>query len=172
MATTTPNYGWDVPTSTDYVKDGALAIETLGDDIDATVITLGQGVKRYTVNTTATLTLTTTTETSLFTAASFTPVAGRLYELTYVIGSITKTTAAGNLIVRLRKDTTAGTAISSGLIAAPTVSIGASFSKTIVAELGSTAFVPLVSVQASTNGLIAANTTFDGCIIIKDLGLA
>ena len=35
MATTTPNFGFDVPTSTDYVKDGALAIETLGDDIDA-----------------------------------------------------------------------------------------------------------------------------------------
>jgi hypothetical protein len=39
MATTTPNYGWDVPTSTDYVKDGATAIETLGDDIDATLYT-------------------------------------------------------------------------------------------------------------------------------------
>jgi hypothetical protein len=39
MATTTPNFGWDVPTSTDYVKDGATAIETLGDDIDATLWT-------------------------------------------------------------------------------------------------------------------------------------
>jgi hypothetical protein len=39
MATTTPNYGWDVPTSSDYVKDGALAIETLGDDIDASLYT-------------------------------------------------------------------------------------------------------------------------------------
>lgn len=39
MATTTPNYGWDVPTSTDYVADGAVAIETLGDDIDATLWT-------------------------------------------------------------------------------------------------------------------------------------
>ena len=39
MATTTPNYGWDVPTSTDYVKDGATAIETLGDEIDATLKT-------------------------------------------------------------------------------------------------------------------------------------
>ena len=37
MATTTPNYGWTVPTSTDYVKDGATAIETLGDAIDASV---------------------------------------------------------------------------------------------------------------------------------------
>jgi hypothetical protein len=36
MATTTPNYGWAVPTSTDLVKDGAVAIETLGDSIDAT----------------------------------------------------------------------------------------------------------------------------------------
>jgi hypothetical protein len=37
MATTTPNYGWPVPTSTDFVKDGATAIEDLGDAIDATV---------------------------------------------------------------------------------------------------------------------------------------
>jgi hypothetical protein len=36
MATTTPNYGWSVPTSTDLVKDGATAIETLGDSVDAT----------------------------------------------------------------------------------------------------------------------------------------
>jgi hypothetical protein len=41
MATTTPNYGWPVPTSTDYVKDGATAIEALGDAIDATVFGLG-----------------------------------------------------------------------------------------------------------------------------------
>jgi len=43
MATTTPNYGWPVPTSTDYVKDGATAIEALGDAIDATVFGLPAG---------------------------------------------------------------------------------------------------------------------------------
>lgn len=37
MATTTPNNGWAVPTSTDYVKDGATAIETLGDAIDTSI---------------------------------------------------------------------------------------------------------------------------------------
>ena len=37
MATTTPNFGWSVPTSTDLVKDGATAIETLGDSIDASM---------------------------------------------------------------------------------------------------------------------------------------
>jgi hypothetical protein len=37
MATTTPNFGWSVPTSTDLVKDGATAIETLGDSVDASM---------------------------------------------------------------------------------------------------------------------------------------
>jgi hypothetical protein len=35
MATTTPVFGWTVPTSTDLVTNGASAIETLGDSIDA-----------------------------------------------------------------------------------------------------------------------------------------
>lgn len=43
MATTTPNFGWSVPTSTDLVKDGATAIETLGDSIDASMADLKGG---------------------------------------------------------------------------------------------------------------------------------
>ena len=43
MATTTPNFGWSVPTSTDLVKDGATAIETLGDAIDASMADLKGG---------------------------------------------------------------------------------------------------------------------------------
>ena len=34
MATTTTNYGFDIPTSSDLVKNGATAIATLGQDID------------------------------------------------------------------------------------------------------------------------------------------
>lgn len=53
MATTTPNFGWAVPTSTDLVKDGAVAIETLGDSIDASLVdlkggTTGQVLKKAT----------------------------------------------------------------------------------------------------------------------------
>lgn len=40
MATTTPNFGWSVPQSTDLVKDGATAIETLGDSVDASMADL------------------------------------------------------------------------------------------------------------------------------------
>ena len=38
MATTTTNYGWDIPQSTDLVKDGATAIATLGQDIDTAFV--------------------------------------------------------------------------------------------------------------------------------------
>jgi hypothetical protein len=43
MATTTPNYGWTVPTSSDLVKNGATAIETLGDSVDDSLWNSGYG---------------------------------------------------------------------------------------------------------------------------------
>ena len=43
MATVTPNFNWPVPTSTDLVKDGATAIEALGDSIDASFVDLKGG---------------------------------------------------------------------------------------------------------------------------------
>jgi hypothetical protein len=58
MATVTPTYSWPVPTSTDYVADGAVAIEALGDAIDATLSTALGGaypglrlIKKQTVGT-------------------------------------------------------------------------------------------------------------------------
>jgi hypothetical protein len=53
MATTTPNFGWPVPTSSDLVKNGATAIEGLGDAIDASLLdlkggTTGQVLKKNT----------------------------------------------------------------------------------------------------------------------------
>ena len=43
MATTTTNFGWDIPQSTDLVKDGATAIATLGQDIDTSMVDLKGG---------------------------------------------------------------------------------------------------------------------------------
>lgn len=58
MAGQTANYLFDYPTSTDYVKDGATAIETLADDVDATLFTALGGaypglrlVKKQTIGT-------------------------------------------------------------------------------------------------------------------------
>lgn len=43
MATTTTNFGWDIPQSTDLVKDGATAIAALGQDIDTSLVGLKGG---------------------------------------------------------------------------------------------------------------------------------
>ena len=43
MSTTTTNFGWTVPTSTDLVKDGATAISTLGSGIDTSMAQLKGG---------------------------------------------------------------------------------------------------------------------------------
>lgn len=56
MATTT-NYGWTTPDNTGYVKDGALAIRTLGQAIDTTLFNLpkaGQVVQATTTTNTTT----------------------------------------------------------------------------------------------------------------------
>ena len=92
MATTTPNNGWPVPTSTDLVKDGATAIEALGDAIDAT---LG-------VYTSAGFTKLNTTSFSAVTSVS---LAASTFTSTYdyyqVIYKFTST-AAGALRARVR----------------------------------------------------------------------
>ena len=43
MSTTTPSFGWPVPTSGDLVKNGATAIEALGDAIDSSMTDLKGG---------------------------------------------------------------------------------------------------------------------------------
>lgn len=37
---TSPNYGWTEPNDTDYVKNGAQAMRTLGNAIDSTVYSI------------------------------------------------------------------------------------------------------------------------------------
>jgi hypothetical protein len=68
MATTTPNYGWPVPTSTDLVKDGATAIEALGDAIDATVFGLPSSGMTLISTTTIGTTVSSVNVTSAFSA--------------------------------------------------------------------------------------------------------
>jgi hypothetical protein len=173
MATTT-NYGWTTPNDSDPFKNGASAIRTLGSAIDTTTFSLGQGVKSYVRNTTAALALTTTTETALMNSPSFTPIAGRLYEITVSVGYVQKTTAVGNINIRLRKDSTSGTILDDVLYSAQTVSSIWMHTKTFLAtstHLGTSAFVPTVTVQVNGNGATVQNTaTQVGSIIIKDIG--
>jgi len=94
MATTTPNYGWTVPTSTDLVKDGATAIETLGDAIDASMNT-ALGTKK------AGMVLLNTTSFSGVTSQSFNNVFSATYDV-YRIVMVATLSTAGNFVMRLR----------------------------------------------------------------------
>lgn len=56
MSGTTTNYGWTYPSSTDYVKDGASAMQTIATGIDTTLYTINAGsakVGMHLLNTTA-----------------------------------------------------------------------------------------------------------------------
>jgi hypothetical protein len=193
----TPVYGWETPDDTDYVYQGAAAARTTANAIDSTLSTniatinatfastnttiaaLPQGVKSYVRDASANLTLT-TTETAMFTSPSFTPLAGRLYEITYTVGDIYKTTAQGDVYVALRANNTAGFLIDRGYMAGlnriTTAGYqGGSFTRTMVATssiLGTSAFVPCVTIQPTVSGAVVQNINQAGAISIKDIGPA
>jgi hypothetical protein len=67
MPTTTPNFGWSVPVSTDLVTNGDTAIETLGDSIDASLWQLSNN----TINTAVTIRTTGRTSTATESTTGF-----------------------------------------------------------------------------------------------------
>ena len=95
MATTTPNYGWTVPTSTDLVKDGATAIETLGDAIDASMNT-ALGTKK------AGMVLLNTTSFSGVASQSVNDVFSATYDRYLITTNISSASANIDILFRLR----------------------------------------------------------------------
>jgi hypothetical protein len=92
MATTTPNYSWPVPTSTDLVKDGATSIEALGDAIDATVFGLPS----------AGISLINTTTLSAVSSQSINDVFSATYSNYLIHIQVTGSTTATDVNFRLR----------------------------------------------------------------------
>jgi hypothetical protein len=99
MATTTPNYGWAVPTSTDLVKDGATAIETLGDAIDASMNT-ALGTKK------AGMVLLNTTSFSGVASQAVTPVFSATYQNYLITLTLSGAAADGVVFMKLRSGAT------------------------------------------------------------------
>jgi len=175
----TPVYGWETPDDTDYVYQGAAAARTTANAIDSTLSTqlstTGYGNVSASRDTTSVL-VASTTETLWFSGEGFTPVAGRLYEVTYSVGNIQKLTSTGVVYIYLRKTNTAGALLDMGIWQSISANAGFPFSKTVLmtsTQLGTTAFAPAVSIQASTNGVFGENTVAGygaGSIIINDIG--
>jgi hypothetical protein len=96
MATTTTNYGFDIPQSTDLVKDGATAIATLGQDID-TAMNTALGTKK------AGMVLLNTTS---FSGVSSVSAPNNTFSATYtnyrILFNSSDTTTSNTFIARLR----------------------------------------------------------------------
>jgi hypothetical protein len=97
MATTTTNYGFDIPQSTDLVKDGATAIATLGQDID-TAMNTALGTKK------AGMVLLNTTSFSAVSSQSINSVFTSTYDnyLVYVTITAVATATDTDVLFRLR----------------------------------------------------------------------
>ena len=97
MATTTTNYGFDIPQSTDLVKDGATAIATLGQDID-TAMNTALGTKK------AGMVLLNTTSFSAVASQSINDVFTTSYDNYRILIAIDSTTATSqqNFQIKLR----------------------------------------------------------------------
>lgn len=173
----TANDSLNTPSHSTQHADINDAVEAVESYLIATDGIAPKGVVNYSRNTTATLTLTSTTETSFMTSASWTPIAGRLYAITIDIGYVQKTTSVGNIDIRLRKDNTSGTILYQTLYSAQPIASVWQHSKTILAtttQLGTTAFVPTVTVQVNNVGgcVVKNDTVAIGTILIQDVGLA
>ena len=114
MATTTTNFGWDIPQSTDLVKDGATAIAALGQDIDTAFVdfkggTTGQVLKKTSGTdldvewgtASSGLTLINTTSFSAVSSQSFNDVFSTTYDNYLIKGYFTFSTG-NSPIVRFR----------------------------------------------------------------------
>ncbi len=115
MATTTTNFGWDIPQSTDLVKDGATAIAALGQDIDTAFVdfkggTTGQVLKKSSATdldvewgaASSGLTLINTTSFSGVTSISLNNVFSATYDNYTVYLNITSFTASPTITIRMR----------------------------------------------------------------------
>jgi hypothetical protein len=153
MATTTPNYGWTVPTSTDLVKDGATAIETLGDAIDASMNT-ALGTKK------AGMVLLNTTSFSAVSSVSF---PNNIFTTTYddykIIVKIESSSTNGFLAFRLRASGTDATGADYNYAGAGFHSNGATL--TAASETATSSFFAYYSTLSTMTKSMSEITVFN-----------
>ena len=127
MATVTTNYGFDIPQSSDLVKDGATAIATLGQDID-TAMNTALGTKK------AGMVLLNTTSFSGVSSQSVNDVFSATYDNYKVILNLDSTSSANHdTYLRLRvggSDLSSGTYNGSAILARSSNTVSGSYSTT------------------------------------------
>jgi hypothetical protein len=96
---TTSAYGWNIPDNTDLVKDGALAIRTLGNAIDTSMNT-ALGTKK------AGMVLLNTTSFSAVASQAVTPIFSATYTSYRVLLTISSASSDGFIYMKLRSGAT------------------------------------------------------------------
>jgi len=172
MATTTTNFGWDIPQSTDLVKDGATAIAALGQDIDTAFVdfkggTTGQVLKKTSATdldvewgtASGGLTLIGTTSFSSVASQTFTGLSSS-YDNYIFYYSLTNSASGAELQLQF---SLSGTASSTGYyMAGTTLTVGGS-SGTILRNNGST---------IRLNGDLSANWNIGGFLSMQNVSNA
>lgn len=162
MATTTTNFGWDIPQSTDLVKDGATAIAALGQDIDTALVDLKGGTTGQVLSKTSGTDLDFTWIEQDDTTLSFNAQTGTTYTLVAAdLGKLVTTSNGSPVTVTIPPSVfTTGNQINVQSIGVGLTSFAAGAGVTITST-GATAAAPILRARYSACTIICtASNTF------------
>ena len=162
MATTTTNFGWDIPQSTDLVKDGATAIAALGQDIDTAMVDLKGGTTGQVLSKASGSDLDFTWIEQDDTTLSFNAQTGTTYTLVAAdLGKLVTTSNASAVTVTIPPSVfTAGNQINVQSIGVGLTSFAAGAGVTITST-GATSAAPVLRARYSACTIICtASNTF------------
>jgi hypothetical protein len=162
MATTTTNFGWDIPQSTDLVKDGATAIAALGQDIDTAMVDLKGGTTGQVLSKASGTDLDFTWIEQDDTTLSFNAQTGTTYTLVAAdLGKLVTTSNASAVTVTIPPSVfTAGNQINVQSIGVGLTSFAAGAGVTITST-GATSAAPVLRARYSACTIICtASNTF------------
>lgn len=168
MATTTTNFGWDIPQSTDLVKDGATAIATLGQDIDTALVDLKGGTAGQVLAKNSGTDLDFTWVEQDDTTLSFNAQTGTTYTLVIAdLGKLVTTSNASAVTVTIPPSVfSAGNQINVQSIGVGLTSFAAGAGVTITST-GATAAAPILRARYSACTIIC--TASNAFTVIGDL---
>ena len=168
MATTTTNFGWDIPQSTDLVKDGATAIAALGQDIDTAMVGLKGGTTGQVLSKTSGTDLAFTWIEQDDTTLSFNAQTGTTYTLVLAdLGKLVTLSNASAITLTLPPSIfAAGNTINIQQIGAGQVTLAQGAGVTITST-GATASAPKLRAQYSAATIIC--TSSNNFTVLGDL---
>ena len=159
MATTTTNFGWDIPQSTDLVKDGATAIAALGQDIDTALVDLKGGTTGQVLSKASGTDLDFTWIEQDDTTISFNAQTGTTYTLVIAdLGKIVTLSNASSITLTVPPSVfTTGNIINIQQIGAGQVTLAQGAGVTITST-GATASAPKLRAQYSAASIICTGS--------------